>query len=269
MASSLTFDQAVPYYDQTRVDPPWVMDAIADSILREGQLSHASRVLEIGVGTGRIALPVVARGVPVVGIDLSRAMMGELQKKIAGQNVRVALAQADANHLPFADGLFDCIYAVHVYHLVANWQDALRQALRVLTRGGTLLISYHVRRNDSPNRRLRDKLAELIQPFGIDTRRPGAQTSEELKAELDTLAGGSRIVHVATWQETSTVAQTLDDLAARIFSETWAIPPDVMAKVMPSLRAWAQQEFGDLARVIADDSRFNWLVARKKRETVF
>jgi ubiquinone/menaquinone biosynthesis C-methylase UbiE len=268
MASSLAFDQAVPYYDQTRVDPPWVMDAIADSILREAQLSRASRVLEIGVGTGRIALPVLAHGAPVVGIDLSRAMMGELQKKIAGQHTRVALAQADANHLPFADGLFDCIYAVHVYHLVANWQDALRQALRVLARGGTLLISYHDRRTDSSNRRLRDKLAELIQPFGIDTRRPGAQSSEELKAELDTL-GGSRIVHVATWQESSTVAQTLDDLAARIFSETWAIPPDVMAKIMPSLRAWAQQEFGDLARVIADESRFNWLVARKKRETIF
>ncbi len=269
MASSLAFDQAVPYYDQTRVDPPRVMDAIAGSILREAQLSRASRVLEIGIGTGRIALPVLARGAPVIGIDLSRAMMGELQKKIAGQNTRVTLAQADANDLPFADGLFDCIYAVHVYHLVANWQDALRQALRVLARGGTLLVSYHYRRADSPNRRIRDKLAELIQPFGIDTRRPGAQSSEELKTELDTLAGGSRIVPVATWQETSTVAQTLDDLAARIFSETWAIPPDVMAKIMPPLRAWAQQEFGDLTRVIADDSRFNWLVVRKKRETVF
>ncbi len=264
MAASLAFDQAVSYYDQTRVDPPWVMEAIADSILREAQRSRGSRILEIGVGTGRIALPVLARDAPLVGIDLSLAMMGALQKKIARQTARVALAQADANGLPFADGLFDCIYAVHVYHLVAHWQDALHDALRVLARGGALLISYHYRRADSPNRRLREKLAELIQPFGIDARRPGAQTSEELKAELDTLAGGSRIVHIVTWQERSTLAQTLDDLAARIFSETWAIPPDVMAKVMPSLRAWAVREFGDLSRGLVEDSQFNWLVARKE-----
>jgi hypothetical protein len=34
--------------------------------------------------------------------------------------------------------------------------------------------------------------------------------------------------------------------------------------VMPSLRLWAQQEIGDLSRVIEEDSQFNWLVARKK-----
>ena len=259
MTSSLAFDQAVSYYDQTRVDPAWVMDAIADSITREAQLAPTSHILEIGIGTGRIALPLLERGLPVIGIDLSLAMMGQLQKKIAGKSARVAFAQADANDLPFSDATFDCAYAVHVYHLVANWpralRDALRDALRVVKPGGTLLISYHYRRPDSPNRRLRQKLNELVELFGIDTRRPGAQTSEELKAELETIAGDLKIVHVATWQESGTLAEVLDQLGAHIFSETWAIPADVMAQVMPPLRLWAQQELGDLSRVVEEDSQ--------------
>ena len=263
VTSSLAFDQAVSYYDQTRVDPAWVMGAIADSITREAQVAPASHILEIGIGTGRIALPLLERGLPVIGIDLSLAMIAELQKKIANKSARVAFAQADANDLPFPHATFDCAYAVHVYHLVANWQRALRDALRVVKPRGTLLISYHFRRPDSPNRRLRQKLNELVEPFGIDTRRPGAQTSEELKAELEKIAGDLKIVHVATWQESGTLAELLDQLGARIFSETWAIPADVMAQVMPPLRVWAQQELGDLSRVVEGDSQFNWLVARK------
>jgi ubiquinone/menaquinone biosynthesis C-methylase UbiE len=264
MTASLVFDQAVPFYDQTRNDPAWVMNAVAESITREGCLTGASNVLEIGIGTGRIALPLLKHGLTTFGIDLSLAMMGELQKKIAGQFARVAFCQADANALPFADATFDSAYAVHVYHLVANWQHALRQALRVVKPRGALLVSYHHRRPDSPNRRLRQKLSELIEPFGIDTRRPGAQSSEELKTELGKLVNDLRIVHVATWTETSTLAEALDQLEARIFSETWAIPPDVMARLMPSLRAWARQELGDLSSGVQEESQFNWLVARNK-----
>ena len=264
MTASLAFDQAVSYYDRTRVDPPWVMDAVAESIVNQAHLTPASSVLEIGIGTGRIALPLLKRGQPVFGIDLSLAMMGELQKKIAGRSTQIAFGQADANALPFADAAFDGAYAVHVYHLVANWEHALRQALRVVKPGGALLISYHHRRSDSPNRRLRQRLSELIEPFGIDTRRPGAQSSEELKTELEKFADDLKIVHVATWTESSTLAEVLDQLEARIFSETWAIPPDVMARVMPPLRAWARQDLGDLSHVLEEDSQFNWLVAHKK-----
>ena len=264
MTASLVFDQAVSYYDQTRTDPAWVMDAVAESIMREAYLTNASSVLEIGIGTGRIALPLLKHGLPVFGVDLSLAMMGELQKKISGRSARVAFCQADANALPFAEAAFDAAYAVHVYHLVANWQYALGQALRVLKPHGALLISYHQRRPDSPNRRLRQELVKRVAPFGIETRRPGAQSSEELKTELEKLVDDLRIVHVATWAETSTLAEVLDQLEARIFSETWAIPPGIMAQVMPPLRSWARQELGELSRVVKEESQFDWLVARRK-----
>ncbi len=141
MPKSLAFDQAVSFYDKTRSNPDWVMSAIVDSMLRLAQFTLASRVLEIGIGTGRIAVPLAQRGFPVVGVDLSLPMMIELQKKIAEYPARVVMAQADANDLPFADGQFDCVYAVHVYHLVANWRHALHEAQRVVKPSGFFLIS--------------------------------------------------------------------------------------------------------------------------------
>ena len=45
------------------------------------ELAGGGRALELGIGTGRIALPLARRGVPVHGIDLSRAMVARLRAK--------------------------------------------------------------------------------------------------------------------------------------------------------------------------------------------
>src|SRR6516225_9866717 len=66
-------------------------------------------VLELGIGTGRVALPLAARGVKVQGIDASPAMIRKLQTKPGGEKIPVALGN-------FADvpvqGLFNLIYVV-------------------------------------------------------------------------------------------------------------------------------------------------------------
>ncbi len=68
---SLTFDRAVSYYDRTRALPREVSDALTDALIELGQLQPGRRCLEVGAGTGRIALPLVARGVDLAGVDLS------------------------------------------------------------------------------------------------------------------------------------------------------------------------------------------------------
>jgi len=72
-------------------------------------LAGGGDVLELGVGTGRVALPLAARGVKVQGIDASPAMIGKLRTKPGGEKIPVALGN-------FADvpvqGLFNLIYVV-------------------------------------------------------------------------------------------------------------------------------------------------------------
>jgi 2-polyprenyl-3-methyl-5-hydroxy-6-metoxy-1,4-benzoquinol methylase len=79
-SSSVAFDRAAEYYDQTRGFPAEVSEHIADVIEEAAGLGDrpegaAGRLLEIGVGTGRISLPLHRRGRRTVGIDLSEPML--------------------------------------------------------------------------------------------------------------------------------------------------------------------------------------------------
>ncbi len=261
--SSLSFDHAASFYDKSRAIPDWVSNAVTDSIIEFGKLTPRSRVLEIGIGTGRIALPVLKRGFHVFGIDLSLAMMAELQTKVADRDLDVSLAQADANTLPFPDATVDCAYAVHVYHLVANWQNAVQEAWRVIKDGGCFLVTFHKRDPQSPNVKLRRQLFELAKERGIDARRPGSQSYDELRSELNKLSP-TQLVQVARWVErTVTVSQVLDEIAKRVTSDTWMIPEEVLPQLMPALREWAQKEFGRLDYSAREEEEFTWMVLRK------
>src|SRR5581483_6281646 len=103
MAEAVSFDRAAEYYDATRALSPAVEQAV--TALLAGELAGHGRCLEIGVGTGRIALPLLRAGVEMLGVDLSRAMMARIAAKSDGVAL-LPLAQADATRLPFRDHSF-------------------------------------------------------------------------------------------------------------------------------------------------------------------
>ncbi|MBZ0283038.1 MAG: class I SAM-dependent methyltransferase [Anaerolineae bacterium] len=134
---SVAFDRAVEYYDETRGFPPGEEQRVAALIQQVGGLTATSRVLEIGIGTGRIALPVAPHIQAYFGVDISRPMMLKLQSKLNGEPIYIT--QGDATRLPFPDDTFDAAVAVHVFHLIPGWQDVLRELQRVLKPDGVLI----------------------------------------------------------------------------------------------------------------------------------
>ncbi|MEV0134356.1 class I SAM-dependent methyltransferase [Dactylosporangium sp. NPDC050688] len=80
---------AARYDESSRemADPAVVQPAV-DTL---AQLADGGRALELGIGTGRIALPLAAQGVPVHGIDLSRAMVARLREKPGGDAIGVTI----------------------------------------------------------------------------------------------------------------------------------------------------------------------------------
>jgi SAM-dependent methyltransferase len=91
---------------------PAVVDPMVDFL---AELAGGGRALELGIGTGRIALPLARRGVPVHGIELSRAMAARLRAKPGGEEIGVTIGDfATAT----VEGTFSVAYLV--YNTISN-----------------------------------------------------------------------------------------------------------------------------------------------------
>ena len=87
-------------------------------------LARSGRALELGIGTGRIALPLAARGIDVRGIDASRAMIAKLRAKTTGAPIPVTVG--DFAEVP-VDGLFSLIYVVfNTFFALPSQEDQVR-----------------------------------------------------------------------------------------------------------------------------------------------
>jgi len=73
------------------------------------ELARGGRALELGIGTGRVALPLAERGVEVRGIDLSQAMVAKLRQKPGGDRVPVEIGDFASTRV---DGTFTLAYLV-------------------------------------------------------------------------------------------------------------------------------------------------------------
>ncbi|CAM5599319.1 class I SAM-dependent methyltransferase [Streptomyces viridochromogenes] len=95
-------------YDATSADMfrPEAVDPAIDLL---AELAGDGAALELGVGTGRIALPLAARGVPVHGVDMSRAMVARLRAKPGGDAVGVTIGDFATTRVP---GEFAVAYLV-------------------------------------------------------------------------------------------------------------------------------------------------------------
>ena len=100
-------------------------------------------VLELGCGTGRVALPVARDGATVVGIDRSQPMLDRARKRVkrAGLQDQVQLVRGDIRHLPFPDRSFPLVMAPYgILQSLLVERDLARTLAavsRVLTKKGT------------------------------------------------------------------------------------------------------------------------------------
>jgi SAM-dependent methyltransferase len=128
-------------------DEPWdpmnaaaAIDPVVDFLIERGR---GGRVLELAIGTGRIALPLAARGVEVHGIELSKAMVDRLRAKPGGDTIPVTIGDMTTATAP-AEGTFRLAYLV--YNTIQNLTTqaaqvaCFRNVARHLAPGGQFVI---------------------------------------------------------------------------------------------------------------------------------
>ncbi|HTW56042.1 MAG TPA: methyltransferase domain-containing protein [Thermoplasmata archaeon] len=225
------FDEISAVYDETR-DPlaPKTLDALAAEFGRDGVRS----LLEVGVGTGRIASPLAARGLAITGIDASRGMLARARAKGLGDLVR-----GSGYRLPFADETFDAALFVHVLHVLERPEEALREASRV-TRFGVFALVHprgagwgSLDRTDGGARgALRGALEELGYPLPPRDTNPWSK-----ERTLLTSVPPDDVRTIAETDVTISLRQRLDRLARRGQRHLLKVPPETLRRAIELARA--------------------------------
>jgi ubiquinone/menaquinone biosynthesis C-methylase UbiE len=251
-APSITFDRAAEYYDRTRQLTDDARGATTD--LLRAEIGGRGRCLEIGVGTGLVALPLHEAGVRVVGLDLSEPMLRKLIEKAGGRRP-FPVVLGDALRLPFADDAFVAAIARHVLHLIADWRVAVAELVRVVRPGGLLLLDIGV--SGGPWQEVSDHLEAQV---GSAAHRIGLRPEGhgELDAAIRALGGSSRQLPVVWESSDLTVDRYLREVEEALYSWTWRIPPDVLSDAVEGTRRWARDRFGSLQEVLEPRVPIAW-----------
>jgi SAM-dependent methyltransferase len=187
-------------------------------------LAREGPVLELGVGTGRVALPLAARGLQVHGIDASEAMVERLRAKPGGETVRVTLG--DFAEVPVT-GTFRLVFVVfNTLFALPSQDDQVRCLARVAERlgdGGAFVVEAFV----PDPARLAQRQELTVDDVGLDHvgltathRDPVAQRIDSQHVVLT--AGGVRLYPVSIRYTWPSELDLMGRLAGLRLRERWA-----------------------------------------------
>jgi len=212
------FDERYAHQADPSVVGP-VVDFLAD-------LAGDGDALELGVGTGRIALPLARRGVRVHGLDLSEAMVAKLRAKPDGDRIAVTIGDFATTRV---DGTFAVAYLVvnTIMNLTTQEEQVacFRNVAAHLERGGCFVIEVMV-----PGLR-RLPPGERLQPFDVSRTHVGVD-------EYDVARQG--LVSHHYWIEDGEV-----EVLSPPFRYVWPSELDLMAQLAGMT---LRERWGDWAR---------------------
>ena len=139
------FSRISPKYDflnhflSVNIDKSWrklVSKKLQDILERRDAV-----VLDVACGTGDLSVELQANAkARIIGTDFCRPMLERAAEKNQKEEFSIPYVEADALALPFPDRSFDAVTIAFGLRNLANWEDGLRELLRVLKPGGKLIV---------------------------------------------------------------------------------------------------------------------------------
>jgi SAM-dependent methyltransferase len=245
------FDHAVPFYDETRGLSDGALRATTD--LLSSQLRGCHRLLDVGTGTGLLAIPLAERGFRVDGIDLSEPMLRNLLAKEPEGTIGVALA--DATRLPFRTASFDAAYLRHVLHLIPDWVEVLAEVIRVVRPGGRFLASItdYSGLYEEVQGRFLHEAGGLPLAVGLSPNDPAS-----LVSAMAMLGARGRHLPTVRGHRSLTLEGFLHHIERGHYTWTWHASQHQRTHAVRRLRAWLHRRFGDLDRPVEPEYLVEW-----------
>lgn len=115
--------------------------AVAGQLVKHAKVHAGQRVLDVGCGTGVVAVTAARRGAIVTGLDLTPALLERARENAEIAGVSIDWHEGDAENLPFGDGAFDVVLSQFGHIFAPRPEVATAQMLRVLKPDGTIAFA--------------------------------------------------------------------------------------------------------------------------------
>jgi ubiquinone/menaquinone biosynthesis C-methylase UbiE len=203
-------------------------------------LTENSRILDLGIGTGRLSLPLIQKQkISIVGLDISEEMLKKAREKLNSYTTLTGTAffiHGDARYLPFRSQSFDLIIFVHLLHLIKDWKAVVVESDRCLKQGKKQIVQGNV--HVSWHKTMPFQIYwESLKSQGYDKTRLGLklyQEGEDFFKQLGYLS------QKFSYQEKIEVSlkKAFSMLEQRVFSSQWRIPEEKHLQAVKKVRRW-------------------------------
>jgi ubiquinone/menaquinone biosynthesis C-methylase UbiE len=260
------FNGLVNLYDETRTFDNTCFNLALDYIATTFPISNYSRIIEPGIGSGRISIPIAKLGYKVMGVDLSDEMLFELMKRMRQSPPKQSIyaSKADICKLPFVKSSFDLAIVVHVFYFILDWKNAAKEIFRVIRENGAIILMHTGMGAEIPfiNERYKDLCQSLNSP--IPTM--GVHSTKEVVDYYVSLGCGATWVRdLWKWTSRNTLGSILNYLRRRAYSFTTFASESVHNKVMNELEAELISKYKSMETIIDTPNQIYLAVLTKPK----
>jgi len=235
------------------------VDRLAEILSRNGLKS----LLEVGVGTGRIALPLQKRGFDLVGADLSKGML----QKARAKGLRNLLL-GDADQLPFADKTFDGVILAHVIHLLDDPSKTFGRLARIAKKDIVAVVRKRegaASPFDAERGQIRESFRKAAEGVGYPLNRPAGNWRLRFRKEEEFVSSfrPNELLTLDDSEVVTTLKERLSFFEKRAYGYPSDIPDDVFRRIMeivkPSLDLDQEIRYRRVEQVALWRVSRNWL----------
>jgi ubiquinone/menaquinone biosynthesis C-methylase UbiE len=228
------FDRISQIYDETR-EPlkEAAVNKIKNILLRD----NCSSIIEVGVGTGRVAKPLQERGFEIVGLDISRGMLLKAREKGI-----LTVILADADFLPLKEKSFDAAILAHVLQIFDSPADVFAKIADVAKKEVIALVRKRddALASDSGDDRMISMMRQVFEKVSAQMgyalpRRAGEWRRKE--SEFLAAFPPTELITIQDELIETTVDERLSFFEKRPFRHCIEVPDEVFHKVIQEMRS--------------------------------